>query len=909
MIGTTVAHYKIIDKLGEGGMGEVYRAHDSKLGREVAIKVLPELFTEDEERLARFEREARMLAALDHANIAAIYGLEEQDGKRFLIMQLADGETLQERVARGRIPVQDSLKIARQIAEALESAHAKGIIHRDLKPANVKVDDQGQVKVLDFGLAKAIEGDPTTSGSHPSLMESPTLTAQMTGAGVLLGTAAYMSPEQARGEAADKRADLWAFGVVLWEMLTGNQLFVGKTMSDTLAGVLRDEPSLEALPHETPASVRRLLRRCLEREVHERLPDAATARLELEDALAGRSDAEDTEATAVTVAAPLWQRALPWALFAAAALALVGVLVTSGAPEAQPTHQMRLNTEISVDPLFVTLGSSVVLSPDGSQIAFVSEGENDIDTLWLRSLDQLDPLQIASGPTGSQPYHPFFSPDGKWLGFTVPGELKKVPITGGTPMTLCDVDFSRGATWTDNDSIVFAPSGGDTLFKMPATGGEPQPLTELNPERNEISHRWPFALPGGKTVLYTIGHRGMTRGADEALVAAVDVDSGESKVILEGGYYAQYVPTGHLVYMRDATLFAATFDPQAVELTGSPAPVVQGIVTNTGPGGAQYSFSNDGTLAYIGGIAELPKYPVVWVDREGATSKLWETEASYGAPAMSPDGKRLALSVLRDDNWDVWVYDLEREVATRLTFHDGYDADQFWSHDGQYLFFSSDRDGDTRPYRKRSDGSGEVEALSESELNFFPLSVSPDGRWAIGESQTDNIDIMILDLQTKGEPEAFLASEFLDRDPNFSPDGKWVAYASNESGNSEIYVRPFPAAGGRWQVSDGGGRFPRWSGDGRELFYRTSDGIMVAEIDTTGGAFRVDKAESLFEGSFRGGMFGIGIGGYIFSDYAVAPDGQRFVMFPDSDERSTNTHVTLVFKWFDELERTLPTAR
>jgi len=906
MIGTTVAHYKIIDKLGEGGMGEVYRAHDSKLGREVAVKVLPELFIEDEDRLARFEREARMLAALDHANIAAIYGLEEQDGKRFLIMQLADGETLQERIARGPVSVQDSLKIARQIAEALESAHAKGIIHRDLKPANVKVDDQGQVKVLDFGLAKAIEGDPTTSGSHPSLMESPTLTAQMTGAGVLLGTAAYMSPEQARGEAADKRADLWAFGVVLWEMLTGNQLFVGKTMSDTLAGVLRDEPSLEALPHETPASVRRLLRRCLEREVHERLPDAATARLELEDALAGRSDVEEVEPTGAAAAAPLWRRALPWALLAATVVVLAAVLLAGVTPRAPTGRQIRLNTELSTDPLFVNLGSAVVLSPDGSQIAYVSLGSDRTDTLWLRSLDQLDSLQIAFGPQGDNPYHPFFSPDGKWLGFATPGELKKVPVTGGTPMTLCDVERSRGATWTERDTVVLAPAGNGTLFTVPAAGGEPQPLTTLNEERNEFSHRWPFAVPGGQTVIYTVGHRNMT-SADDGLIAAADLDSGESKILIEGGYYAQYVPTGHLVYMRDSTLFAVTFDPVRVELTGTPSPVVQGIVTNNGPGGAQYSFSSDGTLAYVSGTVELPQYPVVWVDRDGSSSSLWDTEAAYSGPAISPDGTKLALAVLREDNWDVWVYDLVREVATRLTFYDGYDADQFWSHDGEYLYFSSDRDGDARPYRKRADGSGDAEPMSQTEVNFFPLSVSPDGQWAIGESQSDNIDITILDLEAKGEPEPFLASEFMDRDPMFSPNGRWVAYSSNESGNYEIYVRPFPAAGGRWQVSDGGGRFPRWSGDGKELFYRTNEGIMSAKVGSSGESFTVGKAETLFEGTFRGGMFGIAIGGYIFHDYAVSLDGQRFVMFPGRDEEDANTHATLYFNWFDELERTLPT--
>jgi serine/threonine-protein kinase len=907
MIGQSLGHYKILDKLGAGGMGEVYRARDSQLGREVAVKVLPEIFTQDEERLARFEREARMLAALDHANIASIYGLEEVDGKRFLVMQLAEGETLEERIARGPVPMQDSLKIALQIAEALETAHAKGIIHRDLKPANVKVDDQGQVRVLDFGLAKALEGDPATSGSQPSLMESPTLTAQMTGKGVLLGTAAYMSPEQARGEAVDKRADLWAFGVVLWEMLTGRQLFVGNTLSDTLAGVLRDEPKLAALPQETPQPVRRLLRRCLEKDVHERLPDAAAARLEIEDALAGRGAAEEKAQTAAAAPSPTWQRLLPWALLALTALALVTVLATGRSSTVPAQRQIRLKTELSTDPLFVRLGSSVVLSPDGSQIAFVSEKQDGTDTLYLRSLDQLDAVEIASGPTGTQPYQPFFSPDGQWLGFTTPTELKKVPITGGTPMTLCTVERSRGATWTVDDRVIFAPSGTDPLHRVSAAGGQPEPLTTFDEERGDISHRWPSALPDGRWVLYSVGYRGIN-SADAAIVAAVNVESGESKTIIEGGYYAQYVPTGHLVFMRDATLFAATFDPEKAALTGSPAPVVQGIVTNVGPGGAQYSFSMDGTLAYVGGVIEIPTYPVVWVDREGATSMLWDTEASYAAPALSPDGKRLALSVVREGNWDVWVYDLEREVATRLTFYDGYDADQFWSHDGQYLFFSSDRDGEPRPYRKRADGSGDAEPLSEGQLNFYPLSVSPDGKWAIGESQGDNIDIMILDLESKGVPEPFLASEFMDRDPEFSPDGRWVAYSSDESGVHEIYVRPFPAAAGRWQVSDGGGRFPRWSADGSELFFRTNDGILSAAIETTAGSFQAGKARTLFEGSFRGGMFGIGVGGYIFTDYAVAPDGQRFVMFPDTEQRSASNHVTLVFNWFDELERILPTA-
>ena len=904
MIGTTVSHYKIIGKLGEGGMGVVYRAHDSQLGREVAIKVLPELFTQDEERLARFEREARMLAALDHANIASIYGLEEQDGKRFLIMQLAEGETLQERIAHGPIPVQESLKIARQIAEALESAHAKGIIHRDLKPANVKVGDQGQVKVLDFGLAKAIEGDSTMSGSHPSLMESPTLTAQMTGQGVLLGTAAYMSPEQARGEAADKRSDLWAFGVLLWEMLTGNQLFVGKTMSDTLAGVLRDEPHLDALPHDTPASVRRLLRRCLERDMHERLPDAAAARLELEDALAGRSDVEDEEITPVA-AVPTWKKVLPWVLLGATAIALAASLVWNLPESAAPQRPIRLEVALSEDPLYVDLGSSVVLSPDGSKVAFASENESGDRTLSLRSLDQLDPLPIAAGRGDNRPYHPFFSPDGQWLGYTTPTELKKVPITGGTPITLCDAKRSRGATWTLDDSIVFGLRRGG-LFQISAAGGEPMELTTVD-EGKERSHRWPQALPNGKGVIFTVAPREIGN-TDEAIIEVLSLESGMRKVIYEGGSYGRYAPTGHLVFISDSTLFSAPFDLDRLEVTGPPAPIVQGVTSLGGPAGAQYSFSNSGTLAYVRGAVEVPEYPVVRVERDGTITDLWETRASYGSPAISHDGKRLALSVFKDDNWDVWVYDLEREVATRLTFQDGYDADQIWSPDGEYLFYTSNSDGSVRPYRLRADGSGEAERLSETEKPFYPLSISPDGRYAIGETTENRIDIVVLDLEEGGEPEPFLATSFLDRDPQFSPDGKWVAYSSDESGIAEVYVRPFPTGSGRWQISAGGGRFPTWSGNGSELFYRTNDGILVASIEASKNTLTVGKAESLFEGSFRGGISGILVRGFMFRDFDVAPDGQSFVMFPDEQDREGNTHVTLIFNWFDELERTLPTS-
>ena len=908
MIGSNLSHYKVTAKLGEGGMGEVYKAEDSQLGREVAIKVLPEAFTQDPERLARFEREARVLAALDHPNIAAIYGLEEAEGRKLLVMQLAPGETLQERIARGPLPMHEALTISRQIADALEAAHDKGIIHRDLKPGNVMVSADGQVKVLDFGLAKALESETDASGSAPSLTMSPTLTAQMTTAGVLLGTAGYMSPEQARGEAADKRADLWAFGVLLWEMLTGKQLFTGKTLSDTLAGVLRADPDFDDLPEETPTQVRRLLRRCLEREARDRLPDATSARLELVDALAGTDDGAGAHPGGIVEVTPepAWRRILPWSI---AGLSLVGLIaaVLAFRPEAPPPKEpIRLEASISEDPLWMTLGSSVALSPDGSRLAYVTGDETE-RTLWVRSLGQLQGASLAGGANSEVVYHPTFSPDGEWIAYVTPTELKKIPVSGGASITLCDIDLSRGATWLPDDTIVVSPTGRDGLSRVSAAGGELQPLTTLNEAEREQSHRWPHALPDGRAVVFTVFTQAMA-GADEALIAVADMATGEHRILHRGGYYGRYVPSGHLVYIHEGTLFAVPFDADSLEITGSAAPAVQGVTASVGSGGAQYTFASDGTLAYISGELGVPEYPAIWVDRNGQTTRLWDTPASYASPKLSPDGTRLAFSILDGSNWDVWVYDLTREVATRLTFHDGYDADQIWTPDGEYLIFTSDRDGAANLYRKRADGSGDVEVLTEGEMQMYPVSLSPDGKLALAEANADTIDIYVISLDGATEPEPYLVTSFLERDPVFSPDGRWVAYASNESGRFQIYVRPYPAAGGRWQVSDESGRWPLWSQDGSELFYRTNEGVMVADVDADGPTFRVGKARKLFEGAFRGGIQGIALAGFVFPDYDVANDGQRFVMFPDDDDKLAETQATFVFNWFDELERILPTG-
>jgi Tol biopolymer transport system component len=907
MIGETFSHYRITDKLGEGGMGEVWRAEDTQLGREVAIKVLPEAFAQDTERMARFEREARVLAALDHPHIAAIYGLEEAEGRKLLVMQLAEGENLQEMISRGQVPLKKAVKIAVQIAEALEAAHDKGIIHRDLKPANVKVSSDGQVKVLDFGLAKALDpGDPNSSGSG-GLSLSPTLTAQMTEAGVLLGTAAYMSPEQARGDLADRRADIWAFGIVLMEMLTGKTVYAGRTVSDTLAGVLAREPEWQALPEDTPLRIRKLLERCLEKEMPDRLQAIGEARIALQQYLAHPETEATAETAPIAASQPTWKRLLPWALFAAAAAGLIAALVALWPEPPRPKTPIRFEAVLAEDPLFVNLGASVVLSPDVSRLVYVTDGESN-RALFTRSLDQLAGTELVVGSNSNEPYHPFFSPDGQWVGFAVRNELKKVPITGGTPITLCEVDGSRGASWGPDDTIALSPGGASEIHTVSAAGGTPEKLTTFVEERKDFSHRWPQFTPDGKAVIYTVGYEGMST-ADQAIIEAISLETGEQKVIHEGGYYARYVPSGHLVFIRDGTLFGMPFDVASLEPTGSPSPLVQGITTDNGPAGAQFSFSSDGTLAYVSGEVGVPTYPIVWVDKEGKSTTLWDTRGSYGEPSLSPDGKKLGISVLRDGQWDVWVYDLEREVATRLTFHDGYDADQAWTPDGRYLIFTSNRDGIESIYRKRADGSGEVERLIENEEAFYPFSVSGDGKFLAGEiSKGGNLDLYILPLDGSSEPEVFLASEFDERYPDFSPDGRWIAYSSNESGRYEVYVRPYPAAGGKWQVSDGGGAWPLWSGDGRRLFYRTNSGIMEVSVEASGESLSIGTPTTAVEGPFRGGMFGISVGGYIFGDYDVSPDGERFVMFPEDTDVAPKTHVTMVFNWFDELERTLPTG-
>jgi len=899
MIGETLAHFKITGKLGEGGMGEVYRAEDTKLGRDVAIKVLPEIFAQDGERMARFAREAQVLASLNHPSIASIYQVEHDADRHFLVMELVEGETLADRIKRGRIPVDEAMAIALQVAEALEAAHNQGIVHRDLKPANINFTGSGKIKVLDFGLAKALEAGAGADShpSHPSLSLSPTMTAQMTGVGVLMGTAAYMSPEQARGEPADRRADIWAFGVVLMEMLTGQTVYAGKTMSDTLAGILAREPEWEGLPDDVPPIVRNLLDRCLQKETLDRLQAIGEARIAVAGYLADPEAAKLEGQTVEYAPQPAWRRALPWAALALAAVAgfaaVVGWSRTTDRPEPDSMH---LNVEMPVETTLLTqIGSSVVLSPDGTHLAYVT-GDPASRSLFLRDLNQLEGNML---PGGELSYLPFFSPDGEWIAFVTPGELKKVSISGGTPLTIAKVNFCRGATWAPDDTIIFTPEQEAPLFRIPAAGGEPEQVTTLDEEAGEVTHRWPWALPDGNTVLF-VSH---TRNGQfsEANIQGLNLETGETTILVRGGTYPRWANSGHLLYVREGTLYALPMDPVTMEIQGSPGPVIEDVTTNEQAyGTAHYSVSDTGKLVYMKGSGAGGGYAVVQVGRDGTTAPLIEDLAAYWDPALSPDGNWLALSVVvpGSNNGDIWVEDLDRSIRTRLTFGDGDNTSPVWTPEGEMIYFSSSRGSSYDIFRVAADGSEQSVQLTEDELEQYPNSINPDGQILVYTEVTkDNAqDIMMMPLEGDGEPQVFLSTSFAEYGGKVSPDGNWLVYGSNESGDWEVYVRPFPEGRGEWRISDGRSSHPRWSSTGTEILFRTPLGIAAASVEIDNGSFRAKRPEQLFDGNF--------VSLFPSSDFDVAPGAESIVMMGGTDSADIVDHIVLITNWFPELAET-----
>jgi serine/threonine protein kinase/Tol biopolymer transport system component len=874
LIGRQLGNYQVMSLLGVGGMGEVYQAHDTKLGRDVAIKILPPAFVHDAERLARFQREAKLLAALNHPNIATIHGLEESGGVNYLVMELVAGQTLAERIRKGALPLEEALNVAKQIAEALEAAHEKGVIHRDLKPANVKVTPEGRVKVLDFGLAKAFSGD-----GGQDLSQGITLSEE----GKILGTPAYMSPEQARGVKVDKRTDIWAFGCLLYELLTGQPVFGGETLSDTLAGVLKQEPNWQALSAETPAKVRDLLRHCLQKDKTLRMRDAGDAQIEIQEALAAPATAEPSVAPTARGFRSLGRHGLIiglGVLVLCAAVTGLAVWNLKPAPSPPPRPASRFSIDLPPGAQLMIQGGFGVISPDGNRIVYVAT-QGGTQRLYLRDMDSQEARPVPGTEVANIP---FFSPDGQWLGFFAGGKLKKVSVNGGSAITLCDAANAAGASWSRQGTIVFGTGGG--LMQVSDAGGTPQAMTHL--EKGESAHLWPEFLPDGKAVLFM--------AAFPIRVAVYSLETGKRRDLIQGqGATApHYLPSGYLVYAQaGGSLMAAPFDAQRLRVTGAAVPVAQGVLMNPGTGLAQYSISDTGSLVYVSASGGVAQGRLVWVDRKGVEQPLPAPPRIYWFPRLSPDGQRVAVTI---DGRQIWLCDLRRDTLTRWTFTGADNRTGIWTPDGKRIAFLSNKDGPQNIYWQRADGSGGLERLTTSQYLQAPSSWSPDGQalaFLQVSSAPTGFDIWVLQMgDHKAQP--FVQTPFTETAPVFSPDGHWLAYVSDESGRSEIYVQPYPGPGGKYQISTEGGTEPVWNPKGRELFYRQGDKMMAVEI-TTQPSFSISKPRMLFEGPYLPTP-------QSFSNYDVSADGQRFLVLKPAGQAQASTQINIVLNWTEELK-------
>lgn len=912
-----IGPYQVVAKLGEGGMGVVYRARDVRLNRDVAVKVLPPALAGEPARMARFEREAQLLASLNHPCIAAIYGVEESGATRALVMELVEGPTLAERIGPSKphprpgtgsgapaappsgaksasaasahrswlgLPLDEALPIARQIAEALEYAHEHGVIHRDLKPANVKVTPDGAVKVLDFGLAKAMGPEEASSG----ISNSPTLSLAMTQAGFLLGTAAYMAPEQAKQKNVDRRADIWAFGCVLYEMLSGSMAFQGETVSDTLAEIIKGEPDWNALPPDTPPAIRAILRRCLVKDPRQRLRDIGDARIAIEETLSGAPSVPESPAPQLAVAAgphptPL-RRALPWALGAAAVLlaALAAWLLLRPAP--QP-DVLRFSLS-PPDNLSFDVGLS--LSPDGHTLAFVAASPSDKgSTLWVRPLDSLTPRELPGTQGASLP---FWSPDSRWIGFSANHTLEKIALSGGSPVALCDLrnlslpnpDHYTTGTWNRDGVILFSNPGG--IYQVSDAGGTPTLVIAADAARNR-GLTLPAFLPDGRHFLVEV----FTPGGR---IAVGSLDSKSLVDLSPASSNALYAPPGYLFYLDQTTLTARPFDARALRFTGPAIPVAQNIGVMNGPDYGFFSVSPTGLLVYQS-VPDTSVNQMVWFSRSGQNLGAVGQPDSYSNPALSLDGSRLAVAVGQHGKADIWIYDLRRGTASRLTFNPAYDVNPIWSSDGGRVFFTSDRRGPWDLYQKAADGLGSTQPVFLSAGQDKALNdISSDGRYAIYDTATSasTKQLWVVPLFGDHQPFPFVQGSFGASSAQFSPNGRYVAYTSNETGRNEIYVQTFPQHTGRWQVSAAGGAQPQWRHDGRELYFLSPDQkLMAVTVDTAAPVFQAAIPKELFQTQL------IPIS-YWRNIYVPSPDGQRFLMIAPAGQAKPQP-LTVVANW------------
>jgi serine/threonine-protein kinase len=882
VIGGTLGTYQVLAKLGEGGMGEVYRARDTRLGRDVALKLLPAALAEDPERVARFQREAQLLASLNHPNIGAIYGLEQvPSAARFLVLELLEGGTLAQRLERGPVPLEEALVIARQIALALQAAHDKGVVHRDLKPSNVAFSAAGDVKVLDFGLAKLGEAGerPMTSASLSPTITSPAL---MTGVGTLLGTAAYMAPEQAKGKPADKRSDVWAFGCVLFEMLTGKRTFEGDDITDTLANVLKTEPDWSRLPPELPSAISVLLRRCLAKDARLRCGDMAAALILIEES-AHLSPAVPSSPTPAPTPSRWLRVGVPLAIIATAAVATA----TWWAP--QPEAPRVVRTSLVLPGRAEPMGP-IAITPDGTRVLYIA---NNRSQLMVRSLDELEPRPLASG---SNILYPVVSPDGQFVAYADSTSLLKVALTGGPPTNIAPVDApTRGATWLDDDTIVFATASGATgLQRVAASGGEVTVLTKPDAEQGEADHITPARLPGGRAVLFTI----TSRSGGPPQIAVLGLETGDRKIILRGGTQPRYFDTGHLVYLVDGVLQAVPFDLQTQTMTGTPVPVLQQFATIALT--SVLDVAADGTLVYARGnnTSRVP----IWVDREGQETSIKAPAAMYQTARLSPDGRRLAyFDIASNGEYDVWILDLERGTVDKLTTDRGRDSEPIWSPDSTRIaYHSGGQPGGPGIFIRRADGVGKVERLTTG--THLPTYWSADGKWLAyadfgnrGISIATTLGLMRVDLEGDRTPRMLIEG----RGGPISPTERWVAITSSTTGTDEIYVLPFPdTSSGRTRISTDGGQNPTWAPDGKTLFYRRGQAVMAVDVGGDDPS-TWPKPKELFEGPYH---FDAGP-----THYDAAKDGRLLLVKPiDADGDGAPGQLVVVQNWFQELKRLAP---
>jgi serine/threonine-protein kinase len=899
--GTRLGPYEILTLLGAGGMGEVYRARDTKLNRDVALKILPAAFAGNSERMSRFQREAQVLASLNHPNIAAIYGLEESAGMRALVMELVEGPTLSEHIRQGAMPLDAALPIARQIAEALETAHEKGIIHRDLKPDNIKITPEGKVKVLDFGLAKAMDAGASSS---PDLSRSPTISAEGTKAGVILGTAGYMSPEQARGKPVDKRADIWAFGCVLYELLAGRRAFPGETLSDCVAAVLGKEPEWNALPASTPRQVQALVRRCLQKDLGRRLRDMGDARLELEDLLAAPAQ----EAFAPKPIAVTRRTAISALAGAAAGAAVDGVLGSKLWRGATARALTRFRIPLPEGTVaMATWNNHVAISPDGTHIGFYVNVTNDgvsnytgADTFYLHSLRELEPTLLGSdmGPA-------FFSPDGQWIGLGGPHyELQKMPLDGGPPVTVCSPSGpNAGGTWAADDVIYFVTEIPGGLVRVASTGGQPKEVVKIDLAKGERAYKYPSALPGGKGILLTLA-TGDSETFDDAHIVVLHTKTGQIKTLVEGGTHPRYSPSGHLVYARGGKLLAVRFDAKRLEISGRPFEVLEGVLMSRDTGAANYDISASGDLVYIPGIEDKGERTPVWVDRNGRAEPLKLPPRPYLHPRISPDMRQLAIEI-EGPNHNFYVYDFAREVLSQMTA-DGVSHWPVWSPDGTELAYRSGPMGAFKMWQVRADRSRPAAQLPGTGISQSAESWSPDGHAIAYTALTPEAGshIMVESLVGDHESRPFVDVKVAAGSPKFSPDGRWLAYCSNETKKPQVYVQAFPGPGAKIQVSSDGGTDPVWKSTGEELYFRNGDKMMAVAVSTV-PTFRAGRPRVLWEGHYSHGMStSCGPPGPSSSNYDVTADGRRFLMIKDeAPDTALSRQIIVVLGWADELAR------